>query len=48
MPASPVTAKTGSSKIKAVGQTGGSHFGTDDTRKQVGRAQATRQQTLGK
>lgn len=31
MPKSPVTAKTGSSTIQAIGQTTGSHFGNSDS-----------------
>lgn len=38
MPASPITAKTGGTKIKPIGQTSGKHFGTDNTKTQVGRS----------
>ncbi len=49
MPASPVSAKTGSTKIKPVGQTAGKHFGTNASVKQVGRsADPTGTQILGK
>jgi hypothetical protein len=38
MPASPISAKTGSTKIKPIGQTSGKHFGADSTKTQVGRS----------
>lgn len=48
MPASPL-GKTGSTKIKPVGQTGGSHFGTDETARTKGRSTTPRSnQVLGK
>jgi hypothetical protein len=38
MPKSPVTAKTGSTKIKPMGQTSGKHHGTNSNLKVVGRS----------
>lgn len=47
MPASPL-GKTGNTKIKPIGQTGGQHFGTNESAKQKGRGQATSTQIVGK
>ena len=39
----PLSGKTGSTKIKPIGQTGGKHFGTDSNIKVVGRTGSSTQ-----